>query len=309
MNNFGLKMEDSDWEDEGFDSDGEIQEAFSKGLLKPGLNVIEEKKECKNDVAGLKRKLAEFKLELPWIERLDLENSPAPLAPELAVELEEQKRKRENLIKKDKKNIGVEDDKALNDFRRETGFYRQAQSAVLAGIPQLQKLGVPTKRPGDYFAQMAKSDDHMQKVREVLMKKKAETERYEKIRQLRQQKTFAKKAQIENKLKKQKSKKELLEEVKKYRKGFRNDLDFLDDKKAKKPQKAEGKNKSITRAQMKKKYKDSKYGFGGKKRGKKSNTRESAADISDYKRPKKPGGKPQGRPGKSKRQKMKNRRN
>ncbi|XP_071443872.1 probable rRNA-processing protein EBP2 homolog [Hetaerina americana] len=303
-------MGESDWEDEDFDSDGEIQEAFSKGLLKPGLNIVEEKKECKNDVAGLKRKLFDFKLDLKWIERLDLDNTPAPLAPELAVQLEEQKRKRESLIKKDKKNISVEDDKALNDFRRETGFYRQAQSAVLAGIPMLHKLGVPTKRPDDYFAQMAKSDDHMQKVREVLMKKKAETERYEKIRQLRQLKTFGKKAQVENKLQKQKNKRELMEEVKKYRKGVRTDLDFLDDKKAKRPQKGDVKNKSITRAQMRKKYKDTKYGFGGKKRGKKANTRESAADMSDYRRPKKTGGKPQqNRPGKTKRQKIKNRRN
>ncbi|KAG8225304.1 hypothetical protein J437_LFUL001918 [Ladona fulva] len=314
-------MDSSDAEDIDFDSDGELQEAFRKGLLKPGLNVVEDKKEYKNDVPGMKRKLEEFRQNLNWIERLDLENKPAPLAPELAVQIEEQKRKRESLIKKDKKSIDVEDDKALNDFRRETGFYRQAQSAVLNGIPMLHKLGVTTKRPDDYFAQMAKSDDHMQKskpgtelflqginlfeVREVLNKKKAEAERYEKIRQLRQQKAFGKKTQVENKLQKQKNKRELMEEVKKYRKGLRTDLDFLDDKRPKHPQKNIG-SKGANRSQMKRKKKDTRYGFGGKKRGMKTNTRESAADVSGYKRPPTKGKPKPMRPGKSKRQKLKN---
>ena len=43
--------------------------------------------------------------------------------------------------------------------------YRQAQATVLQGIKQLQKLGVSTRRPEDFFAQMAKSDDHMGLVR------------------------------------------------------------------------------------------------------------------------------------------------
>ena len=43
--------------------------------------------------------------------------------------------------------------------------YRQAQASVLEGITRLQKLDIPTKRPDDYFAEMAKSDNHMKKVR------------------------------------------------------------------------------------------------------------------------------------------------
>ena len=51
-----------------------------------------------------------------------------------------------------------------NDFKREMGFYRQAQAAVLEGLARLKSMKVPTKRPDDYFAQMAKTDEHMQKV-------------------------------------------------------------------------------------------------------------------------------------------------
>lgn len=39
-----------------------------------------------------------------------------------------------------------------------------AETAVKRAIPKLHKLGVVTKRPDDYFAQMIKSDDHMRKV-------------------------------------------------------------------------------------------------------------------------------------------------
>lgn len=42
--------------------------------------------------------------------------------------------------------------------------YRQAQAAVLEGLPRLQSMGIPTRRPDDYMAEMAKSDVHMKKV-------------------------------------------------------------------------------------------------------------------------------------------------
>lgn len=52
----------------------------------------------------------------------------------------------------------------VDDFKREMLFHRQAQSAVLDGVPKLKSLGILTKRPDDYFAEMAKSDQHMHKV-------------------------------------------------------------------------------------------------------------------------------------------------
>ena len=43
--------------------------------------------------------------------------------------------------------------------------YRQAQASVLEALPRLKKLNIFTKRPDDYFAEMAKSDQQMTKVR------------------------------------------------------------------------------------------------------------------------------------------------
>lgn len=51
-------------------------------------------------------------------------------------------------------------------------------------------------RPDDYFAEMAKSDEHMQKVRKSLMAKQAAQARVEKVRQLRDQKKIAKRVQV-----------------------------------------------------------------------------------------------------------------
>ena len=49
--------------------------------------------------------------------------------------------------------------------------YRQAQASVLEALPRLKKLNIFTKRPGDYFAEMAKSDQQMTKVRSVCQRK------------------------------------------------------------------------------------------------------------------------------------------
>lgn len=51
-----------------------------------------------------------------------------------------------------------------NDFKREMYFYRQGQAAVMEGYACLTELNLPTNRPGDYLAEMAKNDDHMFKV-------------------------------------------------------------------------------------------------------------------------------------------------
>ncbi|GAA6084405.1 probable rRNA-processing protein EBP2, partial [Tachysurus ichikawai] len=132
-------------------SDGELQEAFTKGLLKPGMNVpVEEPKKAANNMEGLRKCLAEFKRNLAWVERLDLTNPPV-------VDIVAKAEGRTELSQ-DGEQVNTED-----DFQREMYFYRQAQQTVLTALPKLQRLQIPTKRPEDYFAEMAKSDQHMQK--------------------------------------------------------------------------------------------------------------------------------------------------
>ncbi|KAJ9575335.1 hypothetical protein L9F63_025712 [Diploptera punctata] len=227
------------------DSETELQEAFAKGLLKPGLNVeyVEEKKHFKNKIVEMKEKLNGIQLNLEWIERLDLVNEPAPIAPEIAIKIQEEQLKHEAKLsqfkgKKKKAIVNGVEDPSLNDF------------------------------------QMAKSDEHMHKVREHLLKKQRGQELNERVKQMRHLRKVGKQVQVQAKLKQASEKRELMEEVKKYRKGLRKDLDFLDDKKKKNSSvqgnQKENRNKKLN---MKQKYKDNKFGFGGKKRGIKRNTR------------------------------------
>ena len=89
-------------------------------------------------------------------------------------------------------------------------------------------MGVPTKRPDDYFAQMAKTDDHMQKIREKLLSKQETVERIEKVKKLRELKKYGKKVQVEVQQKRLKEKKQMMDDVKKFRKGKTDSLDFLE---------------------------------------------------------------------------------
>ncbi|CAB3987014.1 probable rRNA-processing EBP2 [Paramuricea clavata] len=278
-------------------SDEELQNAFSSGKVKPGLNRVVEKVEriFVNKVPELNEKLNEIKQELDWFERLDV-----------TCDIEKEDGKNEM----DKKNTDIHD-----DFKREMKFYKQAQMAFAEALPKLKKLGVAIERPSDYFAEMVKTDDHMQKVREKLVTKELAMEKSEKARKLRAMKKYGKKVQQEVMQKRQQEKKQMLESVKKYRKGQKGKPEFLKDDdefdvntekgtKRPAPNKAQGKS-------AKRQKKDSKYGFGGKKREKKRNTAESVADVSTFssaKHSKAPRTKTKTkakRLGKSRRQKMK----
>ncbi|XP_008332233.1 putative rRNA-processing protein EBP2 [Cynoglossus semilaevis] len=301
---FGL---DSDEEKSDL-SDNELQEAFAKGLLKPGMNfMVSAPKKFVNNVAGLKQCLADFRKSLPWVERLDRTNLPV-----------------EDIITKAEGKVPTPNNGDVNaddDFQREMFFYRQAQATVLDALPLLNKHGISTKRPDDYFAEMAKSDQHMQKIRKKLISKQMILEKSEKAKKLREQRKFGKKVQIEVLQKRQKEKKAMMTAVKKYQKGMSDKLDFLEgDKKT--PGKAsqalkKGGNKKGP-LNNKRKYKDQKFGFGGKKSGQKWNTKDSFNDVSSFKArvahakggkggKKGKGGKQNKRPGKSVRKKMKGR--
>ena len=183
--------------------------------------------------------------------------------------------------------------------------YRQAQATVLEAIPRLKKEKIATKRPEDYYAQMAKSDEHMKKIREYLVNRKSEIEKREKLRKLHEQRLYGKKVQQEVLQKRQEEKKNLLQTMKKVRKGKQGGMQELEESLG-------DRKKSAKKPNRKAEYKNKKFGFGGKKKNSKKNTAESSADVfnkksNKWQRPSfhaqkgKNGKKP--RPGKSVRQK------
>ena len=80
-------------------------------------------------------------------------------------------------------------------------------------------MNIETKRPVDYFAQMAKADEHMNKIRTKLLSKEQGQERAEKMSKLRELKKYGKKVQVEVQQKKLKEKKDMMDEMKKIRNG------------------------------------------------------------------------------------------
>ncbi|XP_062127191.1 probable rRNA-processing protein EBP2 homolog [Drosophila sulfurigaster albostrigata] len=273
MSDFELQDSGSEFDSDD-NSDAELQAAFERGELKPGLNVEFGGQRVKiNDITKLLAKAQAIRLDLPWEERLDMVNDLAPLAPELAVQLEKHEQKRANQFKGNAKipYVRPEEDPVLNDFKREMLFHRQAQAAVVEGIQRLHKLGIKTRRPDDYFAEMAKSDEHMQKVRSNLMAKQQGQAKSERIKQIREQRKMGKMLAKQTKVQREAEKKEMLDKLKKFRKGKLKNLDFLEDAKA-----LESKQKQSA---DKRKQRNKKFGFGGKKKGQKRNTKASAAGL------------------------------
>lgn len=200
---------------------------------------------------------------------------------------------------------------------------RQAQASVLEGLPKLAKLGVKTKRPADYFAQMLKSDSQMAKIAKSLESKQESLLKSEKAKKLREMKKMGKKIQQEVLLGRQKEKREMLDKVKAYKKGKVGNLDFdLDGKHSKKggaSRSKKGGAKGGSKSSKKQVKKNDTYGFGGQKKRGKSNNADSFSQDFSLKRHNARGGRGGGssarggkkqaqkRPGKNRRQQMRGR--
>lgn len=244
----GSEVEDSD--------DEEVKESVEVGKRLPY-----------NNQELMKTRLEQLKSDLKWIERMDITVNTKELP---GIDKEE-----------DKTNKNPEED----DFERELLFYRQAQVAAKEALSKLRDLSVPTERPEDYFAEMVKSDTHMQKIRQKMLNKKESIEKSEKAKKQRTLKKYGKKIQQQVLQKRQQEKKKMLQAV-----------DHLKKNKGK-LEKFSGKNddelfnvsanndKRSGPGGQKRKRKDEKFGFGGKKRKLKKNSADSSADaISSYKK-------------------------
>lgn len=205
-----------------------------------------------NNVVGLQEKLKDIQLNYEWIEKLDITIKT-------------------NMSEKEKDKT-ADDTAAEHDFKREMLFYNQALDGVNKALKRLKKMAIPTKRPDDFLAEMAKSDAQMLKVREKLLSKQVAIERTEKVRALREQKKQGKKIQREIVESRKKEKKQMMNALKKTKKGKMSADKLLNDNK---PRKEFSKRKTKSRESR-----DAKYGYGGKKRGSKYNTAESSAGLN-----------------------------
>jgi len=204
-----------------------------------------------------------------------------------------------------------------DDFERESVIYKATLECVVRGIEKVKHLDKLKMRPHDFYADMVKSDRHMKRVKaRVLSEKKAisivEQRRHNRGGAARNKtaKKQMKQMQIGIEQNRIADAKQNIRALKEWRKDAqRNESTLL------KAIKGQPKRKMMKRPSIKRQRKNEKYGKGGLKRFKKTNTRESTNDpyafnpyVNSGKRslPKPPtwkqGGNKNKRPGKAKRQ-------
>lgn len=196
-----------------------------------------------------------------------------------------------------------------DDLKREASFYTQALEGTRQAFEKLQSMGLPFLRPADYYAEMVKTDAHMEKVKRRLLSEQKEIEEAEERKKAREAKKLAKEIQVQKTKERAKQKKEEIESVKKWRKqrqqsGFAGevnngelDLAFEGGKSFERSNKKRpgvspgdrtgGKaRQSGGSGKGKKKknrdFRDSKFGFGGKKSMKKQNTADTIDDLRGF---------------------------
>lgn len=192
-------------------------------------------------------------------------------------------------------------DDAHDDLKREMSFYAASLNAVLWAQAECDKLHIPHKRPDDFMAEMAKSDDHMQKVRGKLLAESKGAAQQEERKKQRQQKVFGKEVQTKKLQEKEQAKKHAVDSVTQWRKdrksGRVQDGTFdLDNEGPKRGGAAgrggkrddgrggkAGRGSDLPQKSFKRQAKDNKYSRGGKeKKAAKRNTSESSRDVSDF---------------------------
>ncbi|KAL6131903.1 hypothetical protein ACLB2K_070276 [Fragaria x ananassa] len=206
----------------------------------------------------------------------------------------------------DKLTLDIDQEQPVDvndDLTRELAFYTQALNGTRMAFEKLQGMGLPFLRPEDYYAEMVKSDSHMEKVKSRLLVEKKNMEEAEERRKAREAKKLSKEIQNQKLKERAKQKKESIESVKKWRKqrqqsgfaggdkGSELDSAFEDGKPFEKSSKKRpavapgdrsgGKAKYAGKGKKPKKreVKDSKFGFGGRKGSRKQNVAETTNDL------------------------------
>ncbi|EOA31130.1 hypothetical protein CARUB_v10014292mg [Capsella rubella] len=188
-----------------------------------------------------------------------------------------------------------------DDLARESALYNQALQGTREGYAKFEDMNLLFLRPANYYAEMVKSDTHMEKVKSRLLHEKKQMEESEERRKARDNKRMAKEVQSQKMKERAKQKKDDIESVKKWRKqrqqsGFSDkagepELDFESGKSfqrgggKKRPgvspgDRSGGKGKPTSRMNNKKReFRDSKFGHGGRKGLSKQNTAETTNDF------------------------------
>ncbi|KAF6014889.1 hypothetical protein HII12_001307 [Brettanomyces bruxellensis] len=102
-----------------------------------------------------------------------------------------------------------------DDTERELQFVKQGLDAATEGKKKLLALKIPFSRPADYFAEMVKSDEHMEKLKSKLIQEASEKKAKEDAKRQRELKKFGKQRD-------RRRKRETMDKIKSLRKRRQN---------------------------------------------------------------------------------------
>ncbi|CAL5870706.1 uncharacterized protein PFLUO_LOCUS4946 [Penicillium psychrofluorescens] len=198
-----------------------------------------------------------------------------------------------------------------DDLNRELAFYKVCQAAVVSARGLLKKEGVAFTRPGDYFAEMVKDDEHMGKIKKKLYDEAAGKKAAAEARRQRDLKKFGKQVQVSKLQQRAKEKRDTLEKINSLKKKRKADssaptddtgdlFDVAIDEAKETESRKRGRAGGDSGPNFKRHKKDSKFGFGGKKRHAKSGDAQSSGDLRGYSQKKMKAGASK-RPGKARR--------
>jgi rRNA-processing protein EBP2 len=100
-----------------------------------------------------------------------------------------------------------------DDLNRELAFYKVCQAAAISARGLLKKEGISFTRPGDYFAEMVKNDEHMDKIKKKLYDEAAGKKAAAEARRQRDLKKFGKQVQVAKLQQRAKEKRETLDKI------------------------------------------------------------------------------------------------
>lgn len=259
------------------DSDEDVEmdiQALARQSLGPGEIMLDDSKAPPKDVAdkaGILGKIEEIAYKtpngaqrVPWVESL------AIVA---------------------KKEQGAKTSKiSTEDVKREVVYHDQTLANVREAFRRLRAMRIPATRPKDYFAEMIKDDQQMFKVRARVAEEQKRIAAVEERKRNQASRKFQKTVRA-NKLKGRAMEKNKMlkgiDEWRKERKKGGSSLDEINagleailDGKKKKPEQGQSSFKKGERKLSKKRQiANEKFGFGGKKRFKKSGDRSSLNEI------------------------------
>ena len=111
----------------------------------------------------------------------------------------------------------------------ELSSYKQALHCAKEARKLAEQHKLPFTRPPDYFAEMVKSDAHMERVRQRLLDESAQIKKSEDKRKEREGKKFGKQVQIEKQKERERNKRDMEERLKGLKRSKYNYFSFKND--------------------------------------------------------------------------------